>query len=147
MHLFNRDRESAGERERMDGSHRRDPLPASLPLHTWDGLHSYFEKHKIQVRLNSLFGCCACSLAKLGIVKTTVERAFPMSWDTFLQEACWNLRHSLTLFLVEFDTCLVWELMLLPSNAQTAPNLLPLRAPDGDTSEERISAVSMPSIA
>ena len=33
-----------------------------------------------------------------------------------------NQRYSLQLFAVEFDTCLVWELLLLPSNAQTAPN-------------------------
>ena len=33
-----------------------------------------------------------------------------------------NERHSLQLFVVEFDPCLVWELLLLPSNAQTAPN-------------------------
>ena len=38
-----------------------------------------------------------------------------------------NERHSLQLFVVEFDTCLVWELLLLPSNAQTAPNLPSLK--------------------
>ena len=38
-----------------------------------------------------------------------------------------NQRHSLQLFVVEFDTCLVWELLLLPSNAQTVPNLPSLK--------------------
>ena len=38
-----------------------------------------------------------------------------------------NQRHSLQLFVVEFDTCLVWELLLLPSNAQIAPNLSSLK--------------------
>ena len=33
-----------------------------------------------------------------------------------------NGTNSLQLFVVEFDTYLVWELLLLPSNAQTAPN-------------------------
>ena len=31
-----------------------------------------------------------------------------------------NRRHSLQLFVVEFDTCLVWGLLLLPSNANYA---------------------------
>ena len=53
----------------------------------------------------------------------------------------YNQRHSLQLFVVEFDTCLFWELLLLPSNAQTAPNLPSLRAPDVKTREEHISAV------
>ena len=35
--------------------------------------------------------------------------------------------NSLQLFFVEFDTCLVWELLLLPSNAPTAPNLPSLK--------------------
>ena len=46
-----------------------------------------------------------------------------------------NGTHSVQLFVVEFDTCLVWELLLLPSNAQTAPDLPSLKAPDGDTRE------------
>ena len=49
-----------------------------------------------------------------------------------------NQRHSLQLFVVEFDTCLVWELLLLllPSKAQTASHLPSLQAPpDGDSSE------------
>ena len=35
--------------------------------------------------------------------------------------------NSLQLFVVEFDTCLVWELLSLPSNAQTAPDLPSLK--------------------
>ena len=38
-----------------------------------------------------------------------------------------NSTNSLQLFVVEFDTCLVWELLLLPSNAQIAPNLSSLK--------------------
>ena len=57
-----------------------------------------------------------------------------------------NQRHSLQLFVVEFDTCLVWASPLLPSNAQTASNLPSLRELDVDTSEKMISAVSMPAI-
>ena len=59
----------------------------------------------------------------------------------FLVRYSVNERHSLQLFVVEFDTCLVWELLLLPSHVQTAPNLPSLRVPDVDTSEEQISAV------
>ena len=44
-----------------------------------------------------------------------------------------NDTHSVQLFVVEFDTCLFWELLLLPSNAQTWPLW---RATDGDTGEE-----------
>ena len=49
----------------------------------------------------------------------------------FLITRCWtvsswelniNGTNSLQLFVVDFDTCLVWELLLLPSNALTAPN-------------------------
>ena len=40
-------------------------------------------------------------------------------------------RHSLQLFVVVFNICLVWELLLLPSDAQAAPNLSSLRVPDG----------------
>ena len=36
-------------------------------------------------------------------------------------------RHSLQPFVVEFDICLVWELLFLPSDAQTAPNLPSLK--------------------
>ena len=39
------------------------------------------------------------------------------------QKYCCNQRHSLQLFVLEFDTCLVWELLLLPPNALTAPSL------------------------
>ena len=52
-----------------------------------------------------------------------------------------NGRRSFQLFVVKFDTHLVCELLLLTSNAQTAPNLPSLRAPDGDTSKELISAL------
>ena len=34
------------------------------------------------------------------------------------------------------DTCLVWEMLVLPSDAQTAPSLPSLRGPDGDTSDQ-----------
>ena len=43
-------------------------------------------------------------------------------WLQFL-----NGMHSLQLFVVEFDTCLVWEFLLLPFDAQTAPNLPSLK--------------------
>ena len=45
-----------------------------------------------------------------------------------------NQRHSLQLFVVEIDTCLVWELLcchLMPILLRTRPLW---RAPDGDTS-------------
>ena len=44
---------------------------------------------------------------------------------------------------MEFNTCLVLELLLLPSNAQTAPNLLSLK---GNRWQGVISAVWMPAI-
>ena len=47
-----------------------------------------------------------------------------------------NQSHSLQLFVVEFDTCLVWELLLLPSNGQTALNMPSLKGTVGDTSED-----------
>ena len=50
-------------------------------------------------------------------------------------------RHSLQLFVVALNTCLALELLLLPCNAQTAPNTPTLRVSDGDTSKEPISAV------
>ena len=53
-----------------------------------------------------------------------------------------NGTSSLQLFVVEFDTCLVWELLLLTSKTQTASNFPSLMAPDVDTSKEGISAVS-----
>ena len=51
-----------------------------------------------------------------------------------------NQMHSLLLFVVDFDTCLVWELLLLPSNAQSAPNFPSLTVSDFDTCEVHISA-------
>ena len=53
-----------------------------------------------------------------------------------------NGTSSLQLFVVEFDTCLVLELLLLTSKTQTASNFPSLMAPDVDTSKEGISAVS-----
>ena len=35
-----------------------------------------------------------------------------------------NQRHSLQLFVVETDKCLVWELLFLPSNAPNLPSLM-----------------------
>ena len=40
-----------------------------------------------------------------------------------------NQRHSLQLLVVEFDTCLLWDLMWLPSNAQTAPHSPSFKGP------------------
>ena len=36
-----------------------------------------------------------------------------------------------------FETFLVWEMLMLSSDAPAATNLLSLRAPDGDTSDEQ----------
>ena len=38
-----------------------------------------------------------------------------------------NGTNSLQLFVVDFDTCLVWSFLLLPPHAQTAPNLPSLK--------------------
>ena len=42
-------------------------------------------------------------------------------------EHLFNGTNSHLLFVVDFDTRLVWELLLLPSNAQNAPNLPSLK--------------------
>ena len=54
-----------------------------------------------------------------------------------------NGMNSFQLFVVELDTCLVWGLRLVPSNAQTAPKGM---ATDGDTLRGVISAAWMPTI-
>ena len=45
-----------------------------------------------------------------------------------------NGRDSFQLFVGVFDTCLVWYLLVLPSETHAAANLTSLRAIDGDTS-------------
>ena len=45
--------------------------------------------------------------------------------------------------LVGFNTCLVWKLLVLPSDACAAPNLPSLRMPDGDTSKEPRESLSL----
>ena len=54
-----------------------------------------------------------------------------------------NGMNSFQLFVVELDTCLVWGLRLVPSNAQTAPKGM---ATDGDTLRGVISPAWMPTI-
>ena len=44
-----------------------------------------------------------------------------------MADMCNQRRTSFQQFVVEFDTCLVWELLLLPSNAQTALNFPSLK--------------------
>ena len=49
---------------------------------------------------------------------------------------------SFQLFVVVFDTRLVWELLMLPSDIHAAPNLPSLMAPDGDTKYHSCDYVS-----
>ena len=45
-----------------------------------------------------------------------------------------NRRDSFQLFVGVFDTCLVWYLLVLPSEKHAVANMTYLRAIDGDTS-------------
>ena len=45
-----------------------------------------------------------------------------------------NGRDSFQLFVGVFDTCLVWYLLVLPSETHAAANMTSLRAIDGNTS-------------
>ena len=42
-----------------------------------------------------------------------------------------NGKYSFQLFVVVLDTRLVWEMLILPSDAQAASSLPSLRVPDG----------------
>ena len=54
-----------------------------------------------------------------------------------------NGKYSFQLFVVVLDTCLVWEMLVLPSDAQAASSLPSLRVPDGDTSNQPCEYVSL----
>ena len=57
-----------------------------------------------------------------------------------------NGMNSLQLFVVDFDEYLVWEMLVLPSNAQSAPNLPSLKGNRWRYWRGVISAVWMPVI-
>ena len=55
-----------------------------------------------------------------------------------------NWRDSFQLFVGVFDTCLVWNLLVLPSETHAVANMTPLRAKDGDTSYLSRESFSFP---
>ena len=54
-----------------------------------------------------------------------------------------NETYSFQLFVEVLDTCLAWEMLMLPSNAHAATNMPYLRAPDGNTSDQTCEYVSL----
>ena len=90
--------------------------------------------------------CMGCMHAKCNI--RGCHSTQPEDWDIVYYNAVpiLNQRHSLQLLVVEFDTCLVWELLLLPSYAQTALNLPTLKGARWRHLRGLISAVWIPSI-
>ena len=56
-----------------------------------------------------------------------------------------NGRDSFQLFVGVFDTCLVWYLLVLPSETQAVATMTSLRAIDGNTSYNSCESFSLTS--